>query len=129
LFQETSNTEVFITAKVTAGSEEQGDLLELEICELSAILGTPGSMQILDTETKCFPLLEDTHDAHLGGTPVTSDQLSTLALWALAKINHGTNLVFNYSLVEVIKADAIVSVIYLILHFFPKYFWCYIFYL
>ncbi|KAF4518146.1 hypothetical protein B566_EDAN008848 [Ephemera danica] len=87
--RETSGTEVFITANIVVGSEEAGDMLEMEMCEVAAVMGTPG--QILDSESKCFPLMSSNFEVdHLGSGMVTTEQLTSLASWSLDKINTST---------------------------------------
>jgi hypothetical protein len=105
--QETSGTEVFITSKVSASSEGSGDVLELEVCELAATLGDPGSMQILDTKTVCFALSDDFSGKSNG--MVTTDQLKALVHWAVEKMNVGTDAVFNHTVTEIMKAEETVS--------------------
>jgi len=82
----------------------------LEICELAATLGTPGSMQILDTETKCFALSDD-FSSGVGSGMMTTDQLKALANWALERINIDTEVVFNYTITEIMKAEESVCVL------------------
>jgi hypothetical protein len=96
---------VFITSKVSASS---GDVLELEVCELAATLGEPGSMQILDTKTVCFALSDDFSSKAM----ITADQLKSLSNWALDKINGDTDTVFNYTTTEIMKAEETVILIF-----------------
>ncbi|XP_059483210.1 uncharacterized protein LOC132201224 isoform X2 [Neocloeon triangulifer] len=99
-----AGTEVFITSKVTAGTEGNGDVMELENCELAATLGTPGSMQIMEMETKCFALSDD-FSSHGGNGMITADELKAQINWAVDKINFGTDSVFNFTIAEIVKAE------------------------
>lgn len=100
---------MFITSKVSASSEGNGDVLELEVCELAATLGEPGSMQILDTKTLCFSLADE-FSSGKGNGMVTTDELKALVQWALGKMNIGTDAVFNHTVTEIMKAETTVII-------------------
>ncbi|CAB3374118.1 Hypothetical predicted protein [Cloeon dipterum] len=103
--RETSaGTEVYITSKVTAGT---GDVMELEVCELSSTLGAPGTMQVMEMETTCFALSDDFSSA--GNKMLTPDEIKSQINWALENINSDTDSVFNFTVHDTLEASEIMT--------------------